>query len=162
MKNKIEGITKLGSKKTKYQLNNPNISILETFENKHKDQIYLVSFTMPRDEFASLCPITGQPDQAKIEILYVPDIKMIESKSLKLYLFAYRNHGSFHEDIINKIAKDLYKLLDPFYIRVFGDFSPRGGIAIKPMVEKWNERKTGKNLMIIDRLILSWEIKGIS
>ncbi len=157
----IKGITKLGQN-TQYQLDNPSIDILETFENKHQDQMHLVAFVQPRDEFASLCPITGQPDQAKIEILYVPDQKMVESKSLKLYLFSYRNHGSFHEDIVNTIAKHLWRKLDPCYLRVFGDFSPRGGIAIKPMVEKWGISKCTPDSEQIQRLVDSWDIKGIS
>ncbi len=159
MKEKIEGITKLGSNTTNYQLDNPSQEMLEIFENKHKNALYLVTFTQPRDEFASLCPITNQPDQAKIEILYAPNDKMVESKSLKLYLFAYRNHGSFHEDIINTIAKDLWQKLFPKYLRVFGDFSPRGGIAIKPMVEKVDFEDS--QIESIFRLVDMWDKKGI-
>ena len=80
----------------------------------------------------SLCPITGQPDFAEIRICYVPDVKMVESKSLKLYLFSFRNHGDFHEDCVNIIMKDLIKLMDPKYIEVTGLFTPRGGISIYP------------------------------
>ena len=80
----------------------------------------------------SLCPITGQPDFAEIRISYVPDVKMVESKSLKLYLFSFRNHGDFHEDCVNIIMKDLIKLMDPKYIEVTGIFTPRGGISIWP------------------------------
>ena len=83
-------------------------------------------------EFTSLCPITGQPDFAEIRISYIPDVKMVESKSLKLYLFSYRNHGDFHEDCVNKIMKDLIRLMDPKYIEVTGFFTPRGGISIHP------------------------------
>ena len=83
-------------------------------------------------EFTSLCPITGQPDFATITISYVPDIKMVESKSLKLYLFSFRNHGDFHEDCVNVIMKDLIKLMNPKYIEVWGKFTPRGGISIDP------------------------------
>jgi len=158
MKKSIPGITKLGADTTKYQLDNPSIDILETFENKHRNQIYLVTFVQPRDEFASLCPITNQPDQAKIEILYSPNNKMVESKSLKLYLFAYRNHGAFHEDIINTIAEDLWEKLKPKYLRVFGDFSPRGGIAIKPMIERW---ENGFTIQQISRLVNAWDMKRI-
>jgi 7-cyano-7-deazaguanine reductase len=84
------------------------------------------------------CPITNQPDHAKIEIIYVPNEDMVESKSLKLYLFSFRNNGEFHEDVINRITNDLFAIMNPKYIRVFGDFASRGGIAIKPLVEKWN------------------------
>ncbi|MFQ1017846.1 preQ(1) synthase [Gilliamella sp. BG7] len=104
--------------------------ILETFDNKHPNNDYFVKFNCP--EFTSLCPITGQPDFATIYISYVPKIKMVESKSLKLYLFSFRNHGDYHEDCINIIMKDLIKLMDPKYIEVWGKFTPRGGISIDP------------------------------
>ena len=83
-------------------------------------------------KFTSLCPITGQPDFAAITISYVPDVKMVESKSLKLYLFSFRNHGDFHEDCVNIIMKDLIRLMEPKYIEVWGKFTPRGGISIDP------------------------------
>ena len=104
--------------------------MLETFENKHHGNDYWVTFDCP--EFTSLCPITGQPDFATIRIDYIPDEKMVESKSLKLYLFSFRNHGAFHEDCINIIMKDLTALMDPKYIEVTGIFTPRGGISIYP------------------------------
>ena len=104
--------------------------VLEAFENRHPDNDYWVKFNCP--EFTSLCPITGQPDFAAIYISYIPDIKMVESKSLKLYLFSFRNHGGFHEDCINMIMKDLIRLMDPRYIEVWGKFTPRGGISIDP------------------------------
>ena len=95
------------------------------FTNKHPENDYWVRFNCP--EFTSLCPITGQPDFATIHIDYIPDIKMVESKSLKLYLFSFRNHGAFHEDCVNIIMKDLIRLMAPKYI-----FTPRGGISIYP------------------------------
>ncbi len=107
-----------------------NPDLLETFENKHQQNDYWVKFNCP--EFTSLCPITGQPDFAAIYISYIPDVKMVESKSLKLYLFSFRNHGGFHEDCVNIIMKDLIKLMDPRYIEVWGKFTPRGGISIDP------------------------------
>ena len=91
---------------------------------------YFVKFNCP--EFTSLCPITGQPDFATIYISYIPDIKMVESKSLKLYLFSFRNHGDFHEDCMNIIMNDLIALMEPRYIEVWGKFTPRGGISIDP------------------------------
>lgn len=130
-KNKGEamGLTLLGNKETKYEMDyNPNV--LETFENKHVENDYFVKFNCP--EFTCLCPITGQPDFATITISYVPDLRMVESKSLKLYLFSFRNHGDFHENCVNVIMKDLIKLLDPKYIEVQGKFYPRGGISIDP------------------------------
>jgi len=104
--------------------------ILEAFPNKHPGNDYMVTFICP--EFTSLCPKTGQPDFAKIIINYIPGPRLVESKSLKLYLFSFRNHGDFHEDCVNVIMKDLAKLMQPKYIEVKGIFTPRGGIAIFP------------------------------
>ncbi len=104
--------------------------VLEAFDNRHTENDYWVQFNCP--EFTSLCPITGQPDFAEIRIAYIPDVKMVESKSLKLYLFSFRNHGAFHEDCVNIIMKDLIRLMDPKYIEVTGFFTPRGGISIYP------------------------------
>ncbi|GHT76546.1 NADPH-dependent 7-cyano-7-deazaguanine reductase [Bacteroidia bacterium] len=104
--------------------------VLETFDNKHPENDYWVHFECP--EFTSLCPITGQPDFATIQIDYIPGVKMIESKSLKLYLFSFRNHGAFHEDCVNIIMKDLIALMQPKYIEITGLFTPRGGISIYP------------------------------
>ena len=104
--------------------------VLESFENMNKENDYWVRFNCP--EFTTLCPITGQPDFAEIRISYVPDVRMVESKSLKLYLFSFRSHGDFHEDVVNTIMKDLIKLMDPKYIEVTGFFTPRGGISIYP------------------------------
>jgi 7-cyano-7-deazaguanine reductase len=105
-------------------------SVLETFDNKHPENDYWVRFQCP--EFTTLCPITGQPDFATILIDYLPAKKMVESKSLKLYLFSFRNHGNFHEDCVNIIMKDLIRLMEPKYIEVTGLFLPRGGISIHP------------------------------
>lgn len=104
-------------------------SVLESFDNEHLND-YFIKFNCP--EFTALCPITGQPDFANIIISYIPDKKCVESKSLKLYLFSFRNHGSFHEEVVNTIMKDLIKLLEPRYIEVWGKFLPRGGISIDP------------------------------
>jgi 7-cyano-7-deazaguanine reductase len=125
----IKGISLLGNQQVKYSFDY-NPEVLERFENKHQENDYFVKFNCP--EFTSLCPITGQPDFATIYISYVPNIYMVESKSLKLYLFSFRNHGDFHEDCMNKIMKDLIKLMDPKYIEVWGKFTPRGGISIDP------------------------------
>ena len=105
-------------------------SVLESFENAHPDRDYLVTLRCP--EFTTLCPITGQPDFATMIINYIPDKRMVESKSLKLYLFGFRNHGDFHEDVTNVILNDLVELMRPKYIEVKGLFVPRGGIAIHP------------------------------
>ncbi|WP_372663418.1 preQ(1) synthase [Cohnella sp.] len=125
----LEGITLLGNQGTQYA-HTYTPSILETFDNKHPYRDYRVKFNCP--EFTSLCPITGQPDFATIYIAYIPDLKMVESKSLKLYLFSFRNHGDFHEDCINIIMNDLIELMSPRFIEVWGKFTPRGGISIDP------------------------------
>lgn len=128
-KEEMNDITLLGNQGTKYEFGY-NPEILEVFDNKHPGNDYWVKFNCP--EFTSLCPITGQPDFAAIYISYIPGEKMVESKSLKLYLFSFRNHGDFHEDCMNIIMKDLVKLMDPKYIEVWGKFTPRGGISIDP------------------------------
>jgi 7-cyano-7-deazaguanine reductase len=107
--NEKGSITLLGSQGTKYGFEY-SPQVLETFPNKHPDRDYFVKFNCP--EFTSLCPITGQPDFATIYISYVPDIKMVESKSLKLYLFSFRNLGDFHEDCVNIIMNDLIALME--------------------------------------------------
>ena len=127
---KEDGLRALGAK-TKYN-DDYAPEVLETFENKHPENDYWVRFNCP--EFTTLCPITGQPDFAEIRIMYVPGERMVESKSLKLYLFSFRNHGDFHEDCVNVIMKDLIKLMNPKYIEVSGLFTPRGGISIYPFV----------------------------
>jgi len=123
-----ENLKSLGHKTEYRQDYDP--SVLETFENQHPDRDYWVEFLCP--EFTTLCPITGQPDFAEIQIRYIPDRRMVESKSLKLYLFSFRNHGDFHEDCVNIIMDDLIRLMQPRYIEVKGNFVPRGGIAIHP------------------------------
>ena len=128
-KEETEGVTLLGNQKVKYA-DNYAPEVLETFINKHQDNDYFVKFNCP--EFTSLCPITGQPDFATITISYVPDGRMVESKSWKLSLISFRNHGDFHEDCVNIIMKDLIKLMEPKYIEVWGKFTPRGGISIDP------------------------------
>ena len=111
-----------------YNLTSPNIEILQPILNPHCDVDYVIRFTCP--EFTSLCPITSQPDFAHIVIDYVPNKMIIESKSLKLYFFSYRNHGSFHEDCSIKIAKDLINKIKPKWLRLSGFWFPRGGIPI--------------------------------
>ncbi len=115
-------------KNSNYSLENPVIEILDGVVNPHKDVDYCVSLSCP--EFTSICPITGQPDFAHLFIDYVPNEHIIESKSLKLYLFAYRNHGAFHEDCTVQIAKDLIETINPKWLRISGYWYPRGGIPI--------------------------------
>ena len=106
--------------------------VLEAFGNRNPGRDYWVTFTAP--EFTTLCPKTGQPDFATITIRYIPAKRLVESKSLKLYLFGFRNHGDFHEDVVNIIYNDLTALLKPKYMEVVGKFAARGGISIDPGV----------------------------
>ncbi len=101
---------------------------LETFPNRHPGRRYMV--TLECAEFTCVCPMTGQPDFAKITIRYIPDQRIVESKSLKLYLWSYRNEGVFHEHVTNLILDDLVQALDPHYCQVIGAFGVRGGISI--------------------------------
>ncbi len=128
-KKDLDNLAALGSGKTVY-LDDYAPQVLEAFPNRHPDRDFRVTLHCP--EFMSLCPKTGQPDFARIEIAYIPNEKIVESKSLKLYLFSFRNHGDFHEDCVNIIMKDLIKLMPPKYIEVWGKFTPRGGISIDP------------------------------
>jgi 7-cyano-7-deazaguanine reductase len=120
--------------------------VLEFFLNKHPKHDQWVSFVCT--EFTSLCPLTGQPDFAKIFINYIADEKMVESKSLKLYLFSFRNHGDFHEDCVQKICNDLTVLIQPKYLEVVGEFTPRGGIAIFPFSSYHNKQKTYEHIAL--------------
>ena len=124
--------------------------LLEAFPNKHPEHDYFVKFNCP--EFTSLCPMIGQPDFATITISYVPDAKLVESKSLKLYLFSFRNHGDFHEDCVNTIMNDLIALMQPKYIEVWGRFSPRGGLSIDPYAN-WGKPGTPWRKVAEERLM---------
>ena len=128
-KEEFGSVSLLGNQNTRYPTDY-DPTILETFVNKHQDTDYVV--TLDAYEFTSKCPKTGQPDFAKMIISYIPNVNMVESKSLKLYLFSFRNEGSFHEDCVNIIMEDLIQLMNPKYIEVRGVFSPRGGISIFP------------------------------
>jgi len=129
MMQREDELQKLGSGSTEYKYEY-SPELLETFENAHQENDYWV--TLNADEFSSLCPITNQPDFGTLIINYIPDVKMVESKSLKLYLFSFLNNGEFHEDVVNKIGKDLVALMEPKYLEVVGLFYPRGNISIHP------------------------------
>ena len=141
MKSDIEQLRSLGSNSTKYP-DKYNPKVLESFDNRYPDDDYVVEIEAP--EFTSLCPKTAQPDFASVTIRYVPATKLVESKSLKLYLFSFRSTGSFHEDCMNKIAADLFELLAPKGIDVSGDFYPCGGLSINPTIKKVGDGFTGK------------------
>ena len=128
-------VKQLGTEYTEYNYTYTP-EVLETFENVHQSQDYWV--TLNADEFTSLCPITNQPDFATLIINYIPDVRMVESKSLKLYLFSFMNSGEFHEDVVNKIGKDLVALMSPKYLEVVGLFYPRGNISIHPTFSSHN------------------------
>ncbi len=121
-----QNLTQLGGNTELPQ--DPKLAVLETVENPQSDLDYLIRFTAP--EFTSLCPMTGQPDFAHLVLDYIPNQKLIESKSLKLYLGAFRNHGSFHEDCTVSIARRLIAALSPKWLRIGGYWYPRGGIPI--------------------------------
>ena len=117
----LEGLTLLGRKAEPSKK-------LEAFPNRSPERYYLV--TLETNEFTCLCPMTGQPDFAHIRVQYVPDEKVVESKSFKLYLWSYRKEGAFHEHVINQILEDLVKTLEPHWCKVTGEFNIRGGIGI--------------------------------
>jgi 7-cyano-7-deazaguanine reductase len=122
----------LGSGKTKYEYE-VNPKLLETFDNPHPDRGYKVTFTT--SELTSLCPITGQPDFYQITITYIPYRQCLESKSLKLYLFSYRQTGMFAEDMANRILDDLVEICRPRWMEVESEMNPRGGIGLTVRVE---------------------------
>ena len=124
----VSGLKHLGSGKTSYAFAEPTAAILEAFPNKYPERDYQIRFEHP--EFTSLCPKTGQPDFGTITIRYVPDARCIESKSLKLYLFSYRDEGTFMETLTNRILDDLVAACQPLEMEVTGDFAARGGITI--------------------------------
>ena len=130
MRDDLDGLTTLGRTTEAPKTYDP--AVLDAFANRHPDRDYWVTFTAP--EFTTLCPKTGQPDFATLTIRYIPAAKLVESKSLKLYLFGFRNHGDFHEDVVNIIHDDLRRLLAPKYLEVIGKFAARGGISIDPFV----------------------------
>ena len=151
-------VTKKEKKSTFLQLGkmskipiSPEKAILEKVNNSHISTPYLVRFSIP--EFTSLCPVTGQPDFAKIFVDYVPNKWLLESKSLKLYMQSFRNIGIFHEDVILKIGKKIYREITPTWIRIGGYFYPRGGIPIDVF---WQEGKLPKSIWIPDHNISAY------
>lgn len=133
----------------------PEEAILEKVANPQADVDYCVRFTAP--EFTSLCPMTGQPDFAHLVIDYVPDQYLVESKSLKLYLGAFRNHGAFHEDCTVLIGRRLVELLSPRWLRIGGYWYPRGGIPIDVF---WQTGETPKSVWIPDQGVPPYRGRG--
>ena len=126
------GLSKLGAL-TPYRFDSPDGSVLEAFSNRYPGRNYVI--TLEHREFTSLCPMTGQPDFGVIRLCYAPNEKCLESKSFKLYLSAFRNHGAFMESLTNQIAEDLIALLAPRRLTLDGIFNVRGGTAISVRVE---------------------------
>jgi 7-cyano-7-deazaguanine reductase len=131
-KSNYAGLKQLGAKSE--LPTEPSVKTLERVDNPHPGENYLVRFTAP--EFTCLCPVTGQPDFAHFVIDYLPDRWLVESKSLKLYLHSYRNHGGFHEGTTLDIAKALIAVIKPKWIRIGGYWYPRGGMPIDVFFEK--------------------------
>ncbi len=133
----------------------PEKATLERVANPHPDIDYVARFTAP--EFTSLCPVTGQPDFAHIVIDYVPDQFLVESKSLKLFLTSFRNHGAFHEDCTIYIAKRLRDLLEPRWLRIGGFWYPRGGIPIDVF---WQTTEPLKGVLVPDFGVATYRGRG--
>ena len=133
----------------------PEAAELERVPNPHAGTLYLTRFTAP--EFTSLCPVTGQPDFAHIVIDYAPGDWLVESKSLKLYLTAFRNHGAFHEDCTVAIGKKIADLLQPKWLRIGGYWYPRGGIPIDVF---WQTGRAPKDLWIPDQGVAPYRGRG--
>lgn len=148
-----DGLQQLGSE-THYP-QSPKEAVLEKVENPQKDMLYCVRFTAP--EFTSLCPMTGQPDFAHLMIDYIPDEWLVESKSLKLYLFSFRNHGAFHEDCTVTIGRRLVELLKPKWLRIGGYWYPRGGIPIDVF---WQTGDAPTSVWIPDQSVAPYRGRG--
>jgi 7-cyano-7-deazaguanine reductase len=147
------GLSQLGQAST--APNSPEEAVLERVPSPHEDTDYLVRFTVP--EFTSICPVTGQPDFAHLVLDYVPDQWLVESKSLKLYLTAFRNHGAFHEDCTVGIGRRLVDELAPRWLRIGGYWYPRGGIPIDVF---WQYGNVPKGLWLPDQGVPAYRGRG--
>ncbi len=153
MSHYTDNLTQLGG--SARPADDPEKATLERVPNPHPDISYVARFTAP--EFTSLCPVTGQPDFAHIVIDYVPDQFLVESKSLKLFLTSFRNHGAFHEDCTIYIAKRLRDLLEPRWLRIGGFWYPRGGIPIDVF---WQTTEPPKGVLIPDFGVATYRGRG--
>ncbi|OYW54177.1 MAG: NADPH-dependent 7-cyano-7-deazaguanine reductase QueF [Hyphomicrobium sp. 32-62-53] len=133
----------------------PEAAVLERVPNPHPDTLYVARFTQP--EFTSLCPVTGQPDFAHLVIDYVPRDYLVESKSLKLYLGAFRNHGAFHEDCTVAIGKRIADLLNPHFLRIGGYWYPRGGMPIDVF---WQRGELPAGVWLPDQGVAAYRGRG--
>lgn len=146
-------LTQLGGNVTGFA--DPESAVLERVPNPHPDTVYLARFTAP--EFTSLCPVTGQPDFAHLVIDYAPDGWLVESKSLKLFLQSFRNHGAFHEDCTVYVGKRLVDLLQPRWLRIAGYWYPRGGIPIDVF---WQTGAPPEGLWVPDQGVAGYRGRG--
>jgi 7-cyano-7-deazaguanine reductase len=153
MSRKVSGVTQLGNQVAIPE--SPEKAQLERVANPHPDTAYVTRFTAP--EFTSLCPVTGQPDFAHLVIDYVPAKWLLESKSLKLYLAAFRNHGAFHEDCTVAIGKRIASLISPHYLRIGGYWYPRGGIPIDVF---WQTGTLPENVWLPDQAVQPYRGRG--
>lgn len=152
-KSKSPDVTQLGRQTA--LPGSPEEAVLERVTNPHADTHYVARFTQP--EFTSLCPVTGQPDFAHLMIDYVPDKWLVESKSLKLYLASFRNHGAFHEDCTVAIGKRIADLLKPHYLRIGGYWYPRGGMPIDVF---WQTGSLPKDVWLPDQGVAPYRGRG--
>ena len=143
-KRSLEGLTLLSRNHKEYP-DSPEKAKLEFFENAFPQRNYVIEFDCP--EFTSKCPVTGQPDFGHIKVRYIADKRCVESKSLKLYLFSFRNENTFHEEAVNRILSDLTELLKPRWMRVEGVFRPRGGIAISVAAEEGSDPSLAQKVL---------------
>ena len=132
----------------------PSLSLLEAFPNRFPARPYVISISFP--EFTSLCPVTGQPDMGTISVEYIPDALCVDSKSFKLYMFAFRNHQSFMETITNTVLEDLNALLSPCWIRVKGLFAPRGATRLHVFAEQFKELPADRAGAVRD-MVQAWK-----
>jgi len=153
MSDHLQHLTQLGQKSEIAA--SPEQATLETVPNPQAGEVYLVRFAVP--EFTSLCPITGQPDFAHLVIDYVPNERLVESKSLKLFLASFRNHGAFHEDCTVSIGKRLVAAMDPTWLRIGGYWYPRGGIPIDVF---WQTGAPPAGLWLPDQGVASYRGRG--
>ena len=153
VKTDVSRLTQLGS--TTRLAANPDEAVLERVANSQSDCLYMVRFVAP--EFTSLCPMTGQPDFAHLVIDYVPGKWLVESKSLKLYLQSFRNHGAFHEDVTVSIARRLVETLKPRWLRIGGYFNPRGGMPIDVF---WQTGEPLKGVWLPDQGVAPYRGRG--
>jgi 7-cyano-7-deazaguanine reductase len=151
----VSRLTHLGSGERARSYESPDAAILETFDNPSTASAWVVGLDCP--EFTSLCPVTGQPDFGRILIQYVPGPRCVETKSLKLYLGSYRNHGAFHEACVNRIADDLQACLSARWLRVYGAFRPRGGIAIRPLAVRTAADVAAEEQRVCAELAAQWD-----